>query len=162
MRDKLEYIYSSWPARPALKAAMRTMGGEGGIAPGGPAGGDRATWAGRDRARNHRRQETIGGDKGFRAGKMEGVWTDEEPTARECRESKENRRGRNWGVLCAGWNEAARAIGHNTRDRGIRIRQTTGGRVKKADVTGCGISLASLNIWTGRAGGWETALRAFQ
>ena len=36
------------------------------------------------------------------------------------------------------------------------------GGVRKADVTGGGIRLASLNICTGRVGGLYTALRALQ
>ena len=82
-------------------------------APGVPAGGGRAAWAGREWARGHWRQETIGGDEGFRSIKRVVIWKDGEPMARECREFKENRRGQHWGVLRTGWNEAARARCHN-------------------------------------------------
>ena len=75
------------------------------------------------------------------------------PTARECGESKENWRGRHWGVLRAGWNGVARARGHNTQDKGSRNGKTTGGRVTKVSVTGGGVRLASLNIRSVRVGG---------
>ena len=65
------------------------MGGGGGARElGVPTGGDWVVWAGQERARDHQRQEIIGGDEGFRAGKMESVQTDGEPMAREYEESK--------------------------------------------------------------------------
>ena len=63
-------------------------------------------------------------------------------------------------MLYAGWNVAARARVHNERDRGIRNGRTTGGQVRKADFTWCGIRMTSLNISMGREGGMETALQA--
>ena len=65
-------------------------------------------------------------------------------------------------MLRAGWNGAERTRGHNARDREIRTRRTTGGRVQKAVVTGGGIRLVSLKICKWRAGGLETALRVIQ
>ena len=58
--------------------------------PGGLEGGDWEAWAGQEHLRNHRRQETIGGDEGFIAGKGAGIQIDREPMARECGESREN------------------------------------------------------------------------
>ena len=94
----------------------------------GPAGGDRAEWTGRKRASDHRRQETIGGEKGFRSGKRAGVWTDGEPTARECGESKEKleratlgsaSRGMKWG----GARERPQKTGQGNHNRTDNMRK---------------------------------------
>ena len=69
---------------------MEPRGGGGARSAVRPVGGDRSALAFRDRYCNNRRQETIRGDERFRAGKGAGVWTDGDPTARECGESKEN------------------------------------------------------------------------
>ena len=87
-------------------------------------------------------QETIGGDKGFRAEHRVGVWTDGELMARECVDSAEIQKGWYWGVLCAEWNGDTHARYHKARERGIRSVWTTGGRVRKGTDTGRGIRLA--------------------
>ena len=109
-------------------------------------------WAGWEQVCN-RRQGSIRGDGGLRAGKRVGVWKDGDPTARECMESEENKRGQHWGVLRAGWNAASHVRGHNKCYRVNRTVQMTVGRVQKGSHTGGGIRMESLNIRTKRVVG---------
>ena len=85
--------HSSWPDQPVLRSAKWDTRVGAARASRGTVRGERVAWVGWEQARD-RRQETIGGEEGLRAGNWgRGVWTDSEPTTRECVETAKNRKG---------------------------------------------------------------------
>ena len=103
-------------------------------APGGTTGGEQAARAGREQARDWRK-ETMRGEEGFRVGNRVGVRIDGGATVRECVESADIQKGWHWGMIRADWNGATRARGHNSQDTGSRCVRTTSGRVQKGTGT---------------------------
>ena len=98
----------------------------------GGGGGLQVVW---ERVRD-RRQETIGGVKGFRVGNWGCGRMDDDPETRECVKLLERRKVWCWGVLRTGWDGAARARGHNARERADWCKRTTSGCVRKGSRAG--------------------------
>ena len=118
-------------------------------------------WLERDIMR-FRRQETIGGGEGFRAGNFGVVRTDIDPMTRECVGLLEIRKGWRWLVPCAGCNREARARQKIVLEREYWCEWTTIRQDEKGLGVGQAIRLTSMNIWSRRAGGLKEELRSLK